>query len=80
VCKGVLTVQLFQSQLLSLTNEAEDHEPGYQVQSSVESDYNVCQRGASLDEEFVLTSSGRCHGLSHRGEGKTEDTGESVVY
>lgn len=78
--KGVLTVQLFQSQLLGLTNEAEDHEPGYQVQSSVESDCNVCQRVSHLIRDLLLTSSGRCHGLSHRGEGKTEDTGKSVVY
>jgi len=36
--KGSLTVQFFQCQLLSFSNEAEDHEPGYEVESSVETE------------------------------------------
>jgi hypothetical protein len=36
--KGSLTVQFFQCQLLSFSNEAEDHEPGYKVESSVETE------------------------------------------
>lgn len=37
-----LTVNLFESQLLGLADEAEDHEPCYQVQSCVEADCFVC--------------------------------------
>jgi len=40
---AVLTVNLFKRQLLGLTNEAEDHEPGYQVESCVEADCVACQ-------------------------------------
>jgi hypothetical protein len=38
----VLTVNLLKSQLLGLADEAEDHEPGYQVQSCVEADCVGC--------------------------------------
>ena len=34
-----LTVQLLEGELLGLTDEAEDHEPGNQVQTSVETDW-----------------------------------------
>lgn len=39
----VLTVNFFQSQLLGLADEAEDHEPGYEVQSCVEANCLKCQ-------------------------------------
>ena len=38
----VLTVNLFECQLLGLSDEAEDHEPGYQVESCVEADCVAC--------------------------------------
>jgi len=36
--KSPLTVQFFQCQLFSFSNEAEDHKPGYEIESSVETE------------------------------------------
>jgi hypothetical protein len=36
--KILLTVQFFQGQLLGLSDEAEDHEPGDEVKASIETD------------------------------------------
>lgn len=38
-----LTVQLFQGELLGFSNEAEDHEPGNEVETGVEADYSCGQ-------------------------------------
>ena len=35
---GIRTVQLFQGELLGLSDEAEDHKPGYQVETCIESE------------------------------------------
>ena len=39
----VLTVNFLECQLLGFSDEAEDHEPGDQVQSCVEADCVACQ-------------------------------------
>jgi hypothetical protein len=36
--KGALTVQFFESQLFGLSDETEDHEPGDEIEASVETD------------------------------------------
>lgn len=38
--RAMLTVDFLQSQLLSLADKAEDHEPGDQVEAGVEADWN----------------------------------------
>lgn len=37
--KGSLTVQLFQGELLGLSYETEDHKPGHEIESGVETDW-----------------------------------------
>lgn len=41
---NLLTVQLFQSELLSLPHKAEDHEPREEIESSVEANYGQVQQ------------------------------------
>lgn len=36
--EGMLTVQLLEGELLGFSDEAEDHEPGDEIKSSVEAD------------------------------------------
>ena len=46
-----LTVDFLQSELLSLSNKAEDHEPGDKIQARVEADYS----GVRLETGFTIT-------------------------
>jgi hypothetical protein len=39
-----LTVEFFESELLGLADEAEDHAPCDEVETGVETDWNSCQR------------------------------------
>lgn len=72
-----LTVDFLESELLCLADEAEDHEPGDEVQAGVESD---CGNVSILmilkvnTSERELTSTDLCHGIDHGWESQTEDT------
>ena len=72
-----LTIDFLESELLCLADEAEDHEPGDEVQAGVESD---CGNVSILmilkvnTSERELTSTDLCHGIDHGWESQTEDT------
>lgn len=50
-----LTVQLFQGELLGLSDEAEDHEPSDKVKTSVETDYSWGQCSITRQDSAACT-------------------------
>jgi hypothetical protein len=73
----VLTVDLLKSKLLSLADEAEDHEPCDEVETSIEANYchmSHQQSLSSVSSISRLTSSSGRHDGPHTRECQTENT------
>jgi hypothetical protein len=71
-----LTVDFLEGELLCLADEAEDHEPGDEVQAGVESDCGIVSILITSKVNMwgpELTSTNLCHGIDHGWESQTEN-------